>query len=124
MNLLKLWTLPIETVSEGNQREHWHKAARRHTKQKDVINLFLKKDLPLYINQKITVKLIRIAPRKLDEHDNLRFAFKWVVDAIASLLKPGMQAGQADSNEMITWEYGQEKGKPKEKSMRVEIYES
>jgi len=120
--MINSWALPIETVSEGNQREHWHKAARRHTKQKDLINLFLKKDLPLYINKKITVKLIRISPRMLDEHDNLRFSFKWIVDAVANLLNPGLKAGRADDSDLITWEYDQEKGKPKEKAIRIEIY--
>jgi hypothetical protein len=120
MNLLKSWTVPIETVSEGNLFEHWHKSAKRHKKQKNLVNIYLK-ELSAFKDRKIIVKLIRISPRTLDKHDNLPMAFKFVVDAIADLLNPGKKAGRADDSDLITWEYGQEKGKPK--GIRVEIYE-
>ena len=123
MTLLKSYTLPIETVSEGNLFEHWTKANKRHSNQKALIKLYLR-ELSSYRNKSITVKLVRISPRKLDAHDNLRMAFKFCVDAIADLLNPGLEAGRADDSELITWDYGQEKGKPKQKAMRVEVYEN
>lgn len=122
MNLIKSWPIPIQTVSEGNQREHWHKAASRHTEQRYLVRLFLRHQIDIFQNQKITVKLIRISSRKLDSHDNLPMAFKYIVDAIADLLNPGKASGRSDDSDLIKWEYGQEKGEPKEKSIRVEIY--
>lgn len=122
MTLLKSWTFPLETVSEGNLFEHYHKANARHKMQKKFIKDNMRA-ISIYANQPITIKLIRISPRKLDEHDNLRFAFKFIVDAIADLLSPGKEAGQADNNPLIKWDYGQEKGKPKQKGIRVEVYE-
>lgn len=123
MTLFKSWTLPIETVSEGNLFEHWHKATKRHTQQKMLIKLYLK-EVSAFKDKKIAIKLIRISPRKLDTHDNLPMAFKFIVDAIADLISPGLKAGRADDSTLIDWKYDQEKGKPKQKSIRVEIYEN
>ncbi len=123
MNLIKSWTLPIQTVSEGNLFEHWHKAAKRHTQQKMLIKLYLK-EISAFKDKKITVKLTRISPRRLDSHDNLPMAFKFVGDAISELIYPGLKAGRADDSDLIDWSYAQEKGRPKEKAMRVEVYES
>lgn len=58
----------------------------------------------------------------MDKEDNLPMSFKWVKDAIADILIPGKAAGRADDSCLLKWEFDQEKGKPKEKSMRVEIY--
>lgn len=153
MNLLKSWTVPIETVSEGNLFEHWTKANARHKKQKKMIKHYLS-ELSCYANKPITVKLIRISPRKLDLDENLRMAFKWIKDQISEiiypektivnpesikraqeknieLIKEGKKpkriirrvSGRADDSDLIEWDYDQEKGKPKEKGMRVEVYE-
>lgn len=121
MNLLKSWNLEIETVSEGNLFEHYHKANARHRKQKNHIKDNLN-EICSFMNKPITIRLIRISPRSLDAHDNLRMAFKFIVDAIADLLNPGKRAGRADDSQLIKWDYGQEKGKPKQKGIRVEIY--
>jgi len=64
-----------------------------------------------------TVHLIRIG-RKLDS-DNLQGAFKYIRDAIAELLVPGLATGRADDDERITWEYAQEKGKV---GVRIEVF--
>lgn len=153
MILIKSWTLPIETVSEGNLFEHWTKASARHKKQKNLIKLYLK-EISTFKDKKITVKLIRISPRKLDADENLRMAFKWIKDQISELIYPEKTivdpkaidrtiqknielakegkklkrvvrcvSGRADDTHLIKWEYDQEKGKPKEKAIRVEIYE-
>jgi hypothetical protein len=49
-------------------------------------------------------------------------AFKYIVDAIADLLNPGLEAGRADDSKHLKWEYGQEKGMNGFKGMRVELY--
>lgn len=57
--------------------------------------------------------LVRIAPRMLDEDDNLREAFKTIKDAVSDKLLPGLQPGRADGDDRIMWLYGQKKGIPK-----------
>lgn len=122
MILIESKTLEIHVVSEGNTHEYWRKSHNRHKSQKFLIS----KGLPFisfYKNIPITIKLIRLSSRKLDEHDNLSFAFKYIVDAIASLIYPGQQAGRADDTDLIKWKYGQEKGKDGFKGIRIEIYD-
>lgn len=121
MGLIKSYTLPIITVSEGNAHEHWRISHARHKKQKQIINHYLS-ELSSYKNKKIVVKLVRIASRRLDVGDNLNYSFKWIRDSIANIIYPGLKAGRADDTDLIHWEYDQEKGKPKEKAIRVEIY--
>ena len=122
VTLIKSWTLPIVTVSEGNLFEHWTKSNARHKRQKKCIKDNLS-ELSAYKNKKITVKLVRIASRKLDTGDNLNYSFKWIRDSIADLIYPGLKAGRADDTDLIEWQYDQEKGRPKEKAIRIEIYE-
>ncbi|MCF1193264.1 hypothetical protein LRR18_16865, partial [Mangrovimonas sp. AS39] len=120
--LLISFRAPIEVVSEANMSEHHMIAYRRHKKQKKLVKVHMSQ-LLLYRDIPVTIKLIRISSRKLDAHDNLHTAFKYVVDAIADILNPGKAAGRADDSKLFKWEYAQEKGKVKEKSIRVEIYE-
>lgn len=64
--------------------------------------------------------MTRIAPRKLDD-DNLPVSMKWIRDEIANMLIPGKALGQADSDHGIKWTYAQEKGKPKEYAVRIDV---
>lgn len=121
VGLIKSYTLPIVIVSEGNLFEHWTKSNARHKRQKKSIKDNLS-ELSAYKDKKIVVKLVRIASRKLDTGDNLNYSFKWIRDSIADIIYPGMKAGRADDTDLIEWQYDQEKGKPKEKALRVEIY--
>jgi len=154
MNLLKSWTVPIETVSEGNLFEHWTKSSARHKHHKKFIRDNLS-EISCFRDIPITIKFIRISPRFLDADENLRMAFKWIKDQISELIYPEKTivdpesikraqeknlelikdgkkpkriirkiSGRADDTNMIKWDYGQEKGKPKEKGMRVEVYET
>jgi len=119
--LLISFTAPIEVVSEANRSEHHMISYRRHKKQKKKIYAY-KSQLSLYRDMSLTIKLVRISSRKLDAHDNLTTAFKYVVDAIADILNPGKAAGRADDSPLFKWEYDQEKGNVKEKLIRIEIY--
>ena len=126
MILLKSYSIPIEIVNEASgtySNQHWRAKSSRHKQQKAIVKITLR-ELFIYANKAITVRLIRISSRMLDCEDNLPYAFKWVKDSIADVLKPGLRPGMADGSKLIKWEYAQEKGKPKEKAMRVEIYES
>ena len=118
MNLIKIWSIPLKVVSEANISEHWTKGYKRHKMQKRAIRYFMS-DISLYKDMPITIKLVRISPRNLDKKDNLPMAFKYVADAIADLIYPGLQAGRADDNDIMDWEYDQEKGPG---SIRIELY--
>lgn len=54
----------------------------------------------------VTITLTRIAPRKLDAHDNLPRSFKAVADQVAEWL------GVKDNDPGLTWRYAQRSGGP------------
>jgi hypothetical protein len=118
-NLVYSVTIPIKTVSEGNTREHWHKAAVRHSMQKSTVKLFMNYK-GQHIRPPCIIKLIRIAPRKLDS-DNLQFSLKYIRDTCADFVNPGYAVGRADDHPEIQWLYDQEKGLPKQYAIRIEI---
>lgn len=113
-------TLPIRIQSEANLSEHRMKKYTRLKKQKGIVQLVLK---TCGIQLPCKVRLTRISPRELDEHDNLRSALKHIVDAIADVLIPGLKAGRADGDKSIKWEYGQKKGFPKEFALEIYLEE-
>lgn len=121
MKTIVNWQLPIKTASEGNSSENpWEKARRHRFQKKRIAHQFLidppSTTLPCH------VILTRIAPRKLDEGDNLPYSFKWIRDAISEKLTGITLAGRADGDDRITWEYKQQKGnKPREYAVLIEI---
>ena len=120
MGLILDRILPIKTVSEANSSEHWAVKGKRHKLQKRWIKLSLNL-YRLKIPLPCKIKLTRIAPRKLDEGDNLPTAFKYIRDALSELITGETIAGRSDNDERISWEYSQEKGDPKKYSIRIEI---
>jgi len=106
--------VPVETRSETNQREHWGARHRRRKMQRTATYYELLAFEPLRPDPPVVVTLTRISPRKLDD-DNLRAALKACRDGVADWL------GIDDGDERIEWRYGQEKGAPREKAVRVEI---
>ncbi len=109
-------TLPIKIVSEANQREHWGKKAERVKKQRRVVGLALKAYAGKPPEPPFAVHLVRIDPRRLDAHDNLRSAFKACADSIAEF------CGFNDKDERVTWTYGQESAPtPRTYGTRIEI---
>ena len=118
------FTIPLHTVSEANINCHW---ANKKKKQR-------KKDAHFFVGayfnshskgKQITlpckVILTRIAPRGFD-YDNLVASFKAIRDRLADKIIPGLAPGRADGDERINWEYHQEKGKPNQYAVRVEIF--
>lgn len=108
MKLIAKWSMPLRTISEANSSEHWRYKHARHRMQKHWIkNYWLKEqqkfDLPIHI------KLTRYAPNRLDQWDNLPMSFKWILDCLAELIRPGLAAGRADDTDQITVEYHQVK---------------
>ncbi len=104
------WTITINTVSEANCSEHWRSKSERHRRQKWVIKQWgLQNNITGTIPLPCTIKLTRLAPKQLDEDDNLRMSVKYIKDYIADQLIPGLAAGRADGDKRITWAYSQEK---------------
>lgn len=95
-------TLPIRTVSEANQREHWAKKAGRVKGQRMATGMRMRAVLA-GSRFPLRVLLTRIAPRALDD-DNLRGALKAVRDGVADAL------GVDDRDPGVTWAYAQRRG--------------
>ena len=119
--MIKIYQLPIETVSESNQSEHWAKKHARHKLQRLKIGIFWHSIGSITLP--CTIRLTRISPRLLDD-DNLVSAFKHIRDCIADNIFPEATLGKrkrtdihctlygrADADHRIKWEYAQEKGR-------------
>jgi hypothetical protein len=99
--------LPIRTVSEANNFEHWTKKHKRHKEQKRAVALALnphKAEIKLPCHIKIT----RVAPRKLDRWDNLPMSVKYILDTCCAIITGDFRPGRADDDERITVSYEQE----------------
>jgi hypothetical protein len=99
--------LPIRTVSEANNFEHWTKKHKRHKAQKQAVALALnphKSEIKLPCHIKIT----RVAPRKLDRWDNLPMSVKYILDTCCAIVTGDFRPGRADDDERITVSYEQE----------------
>lgn len=103
-------SLPIVTVSESNCNETWKDKHIRHKVQKHALKRAIG---PFKINicQPCVVTWVRYGPKLLDEHDNLRMAFKWLADGLAEELTGDYRPGKADETKSIIWQYGQVKSK-------------
>jgi hypothetical protein len=108
--------VPLRTVSELNTREHWTTTYRRRQDEEQVVAVAMQNNLRgRQVEMPCVVKLTRIAPRRLDSHDNLRSAFKATADFISRKL------GVNDGDGSITWEYDQVAGQPKQYAIKVSI---
>jgi hypothetical protein len=106
-------TIPLKTVSLLNQREVWQVTAARKKLQRDVVTRHLagypKPQLP------VTVFLTRVAPGRLDPHDNLPSSMKHVVDAIAAWM------GVDDGSDGVKWLYDQKNAQKGQYAVEVEF---
>lgn len=116
-----IWDIPIKTCDETNAYENPHIKTRRHKQQQFFIRQqFIReaRELPL----PCSITFVRLAPKQMDEEDNLRMAFKWIKDEMGALLFPDKVAyyitkkgatrcnkGHADSDPRVKWRYDQKK---------------
>lgn len=98
--------LPLKTVAESNNFDHWAKKHRRHADQKRTILLTCRTVLD-GLKPPCSITLTRFSPRLLDKSDNLPICFKWILDAICELLTGDSRPGRADSHEGISVIYDQ-----------------
>lgn len=97
----------LKLPSVANLREHWGKRAKRAKAHRTLAYL----SVPSGIALPAVVRLVRIGPKPLDD-DNLAGACKNIRDGIADRL------GVEDNDPRVSWQYGQERGKP---ALRIEI---
>ena len=97
--------VPLRLHSESNgSHGHWSVRAARVKSQRHTVAWSLRPHTPPALP--VTVTLTRIAPRKLDAHDNLPRSFKAVADQVSEWL------GVKDNNPGIKWKYTQRSGGP------------
>lgn len=94
--------VPIRTVSEANQREHWAEKHKRKKDQQLEVTVALQNALRgRRVRMPCTVTLTRIGPKALDS-DNLAGAMKHCQDSVARKL--GIDDGDV---EKVKWIYEQ-----------------
>ena len=109
-------TLPIRTVSTLNEREHWRKRAARAAEHRALARMLCTGPVrAARLALPLQVTLTRVAPRALDAGDNLPASLKATRDGIADAL------GVDDRTPLVAWTYRQERGKPREYGVRIEI---
>ena len=110
--------LPIQTKSEANCFEPWRIKHARHKQQQKIVALALN-PLRTMIKLPCTIMLTRFAPDSLDKFDNLPMSFKYIVDAVCSIITGDYRAGHADSDSRLSIACDQIKSK--EYGIRIEI---
>jgi hypothetical protein len=112
-------TVPIQTVSEMNRRDHWAKRHRRARDQKDLVTLMLRtaKFDRKRLVAPFVVKMTRLAPGAIKDSDNLAAATKAARDAIAAFL--GVDDADLLGTGQVRWIVAQERGKAY--GLRIEI---
>ena len=108
----------LRVVSESNAHEHWRKRQKRAKEQRGLVSMVMrsKATKPAIT---CTIRLVRIAPRKLDQ-GNIAAALKHVQDGCADWL--GIDDRRDD---LVKYEYLQELAcMPKFYAVRIEIVEA
>ena len=80
--------VPVELVSEANQREHWAVKSKRKKRQRELVRLYWKLAGSPMVEAPIRMKLVRLhtSRRKIRDFDNLVSSFKAVIDEVSELL--------------------------------------
>lgn len=109
--------IPVKTVSDSNLREHW--VIRNRRKKLQQIETLCAMATALHrrtIELPCAITLTRVAPRKLDAHDNLPRSFKGIVDQLCKVL--GCDDGDTSK---VRFEYDQKPAGPKVYAVKVSI---
>jgi hypothetical protein len=89
--------LPMYVEPESNGRVNRHAKSARGGSQIDAVLAMLQSHLRSIDRAAISgIELTRISPRKLDAHDNLREAFKHVLDATCAWIVRGDEFNELD----------------------------
>jgi hypothetical protein len=114
--------LPIRVQSRANDHRsnHWGHRARTSAAQGGAAGVALSGQrafLRKLLAKSLIVRIVRIAPRQLDSHDNLGMSLKAITDGVARAL------GVDDRDERVHFEPDAERGEPKTWGVRIEFYE-
>lgn len=109
--------VPIRTVAETNEREHWSRRHKRRKAQREAVawSLAPHQAAMVVFAKRWIVTITRVAPRPLDGHDNLRSGLKATADEVARWL------GVDDGSDAVEWRYGQRRGRVREYAVEVRI---
>jgi len=113
INDIPVIRFPIKLPSAANMRDHWGRRHRRVKNQRRDTWAVLRQRGVVKPRLPVTVHLTRIAPRRLDQGDNLAMALKAVRDEVAAWL------GVDDGSRWVEWRYHQRKGEPKEQACEI-----
>lgn len=108
-------TAPCLLPSVANLREHWSKRARRAKAHRELGFALTLKAMARREGTLFDIKITRIAPRRLDGHDNLRASLKGIVDGIADALRVD------DGSDRVAWSYAMDKCKKGQEAVRIDI---
>jgi hypothetical protein len=112
--------IPYVLVGNANRRQHWTAVSSQRKKLRKAVGTWFsgawaaRKEVRSWPGWEVTVT--RIAPRKVDGHDNLRTICKGVIDEVTAWI--GLKT---DSDERIKFEYEQERDHPHTYGILVEI---
>lgn len=107
------YEVPVQLISTANQRERWR---TRHTRMKTHRRTAYL-TTPPGVKVPCTVHIVRVAPGRPMDDDNLANSAKGVRDGIADRLKVD------DGSPLVAWTYGQVKGKRGKETTMVTITE-
>lgn len=106
--------IPVKAVSLANEHTHWRTRQSRAKPQRKAGYLYAMQARIRTLPFPLVITMTRIAPRPLDS-DNLPPSMKSIRDGISDALKID------DRDPRVEWEYRQEKRKPKEYAVIVEV---
>lgn len=119
MMQLRLWEfIEMAVTSEDNANQSWQTKYRRHNRQKYLVTRWLK---DYKLPQDAAIRITRFGARKMDE-DNLSSSVKYVKDAVANMIFPGLAPGRADGSKTLYWYYHQVTGPKQPKGVKIEIF--
>lgn len=110
--------LPLRLESESNKREHWSTKARRTKRARGLVATYLRPKLNSWKGAPLLVEVTRLAPSRLDGHDNLAASCKACVDGIADAL--GLAS---DDDPRIGWAHRQETAGVRTYGVRIVVRE-
>lgn len=118
-NFTLMIEMPIRIYSEANLSEHWTKKHKRKRIQQFLVKRYYESANLGPYRLPVAITLTRMGQKLLDD-DNLASGFKYVRDAIADCILPGLPPGKADEKGM-KFIYKQQQ--QKQYAVRIEIEE-
>lgn len=113
----------LRTTSTLNARVSWYARHRQNQAQRTMVLRLLQATYGLTCpwSLPLTVTLTRIAPRALDQGDNLPGALKSCRDGVSDYLSGGTYGRGKDNLPGLTWRYAQRRGSVGEYGVEIRL---